>query len=133
MSDERDDLAPAEDAPALPGEHRGGFSRALTAPTEIVAGTAEPQLRWAPAPEAPPSRWAAAWSLVFAIIGLVASFFVGWAFPVGLIAIVLAVIALRHPWESRGVAIWAMCLACASLVYSAGWLWWAWSQGDLFS
>jgi hypothetical protein len=44
----------------------------------------------------------------------------------------LAVVALRRPWESRAVAVWALCLSLLSLAYSAGWLWWASTQGPLF-
>ena len=51
----------------------------------------------------------------------------GIAFVVG-----LAVIALRRPWESRSIAAWALCLSLLSLLYSAGWLWWASTQGPLF-
>ncbi len=40
--------------------------------------------------------------------------------------------ALRRPWESRALAVWALCLSVVSLVYSAGWLWWASTQGPLF-
>lgn len=64
----------------------------------------------------------ASWALGIALIGLVGSFFVGWGFPVGLAAIVVAVIALRRPWESRSVAVWALVLGVLSVVYSAGWL-----------
>jgi hypothetical protein len=39
---------------------------------------------------------------------------------------------VRRPWESRSIAVWALCLSALSLVYSAGWLWWASTQGPLF-
>ncbi len=64
----------------------------------------------------------ASWALGIALVGLAASFFVGWGFPLGLAAIVVATIALRRPWESRSVAVWALALGVLSVVYSAGWL-----------
>lgn len=128
------DAAPGDAAPgdaALPGAHRGGFSREFTAPTDIIVPQ-HAEVQWAPQPAAPLPR-SAGWALVFAILGLAVSFIVGWGFLIGLLGVVLSVVALRRPWESRGVAIWAMCLSLLSLLYSAGWLWWAASQGDLFS
>lgn len=147
--------APAADvpgeAPPLPGEHRGGFHRPLTGPVELTtavhppapgsdpdAGDAVPvevpvtaDVRWAPEPAAPLPR-SAPWALTFAILGLAVSLVVGWGFLIGLLAVGLAIVALRRPWESRGLAVWALCLAILSLVYSAGWLWWASTQGPLF-
>ncbi|WP_052226237.1 hypothetical protein [Microbacterium mangrovi] len=64
----------------------------------------------------------ASWALGIAIVGLGVSFFVGWGFPLGLAAIVVAIVALRRPWESRFVAIWALALGVLSVIYSAGWL-----------
>ena len=43
-----------------------------------------------------------------------------------------AIAALRRPWESRSLAVWALCLSLVSVIYSAGWLWWASTQGPLF-
>lgn len=85
---------------------------------------------WDPAaaPTAAPDldRGFAGWALAFAIVGLVVSFFVGWGFVIGVVAIVLGIMALRHPRDSRAVAVWAIVLATLSLVYSAGWLIFAW-------
>uniref|UniRef100_UPI003736DA74 hypothetical protein n=1 Tax=Microbacterium sp. TaxID=51671 RepID=UPI003736DA74 len=134
-----DDVARAPAAPTLPGEHRGGFRREMTQPLPIAPplevhpdpSTAEPSVHWIhPPPTLPRS---AGWALLFGILGLILSFFVGWAFPVGLLGAVLAIIALRRPWESRELAVWALALSLVSLVYSAGWLWWAHSQGALFA
>lgn len=88
---------------------------------ESAAGTRE--VRGVPASPRPARR--ASRALTVAIVGLVLSLVVGWAFPVGVVALVLAIRALRRPGESRGVAVWALCLSLLSLVYSAGWLWWA--------
>ena len=115
MSGQRDDEASG--SPALGGE------------TPEFAPTSE--LRWAPEPPAPLPR-SAPWALTFAVLGLVVALFVGWGFLIGMLAAGLAVVALRRPWESRAVAVWALCLALLSLVYSAGWLWWASTQGPLF-
>lgn len=131
------DVAAGETA-ALPGEHRGGFQRALTQPVDVAAPSsgvaAEPELRevrWAPQPPAPLPR-SAAWALTFAILGLIVSLLVGWGFLIGVVGAALAVAALRRPWENRGIAVWALCLSVLSLLYSAGWLWWASTQGPLF-
>ena len=85
----------------------------------------------APAP-APAPTHLGSWALTFAVVGLAVSLLVGWGFLIGLVGVVLAILALRRPWESRPVAVWALCLSALSLVYSAGWLWWASTQGPLF-
>jgi hypothetical protein len=64
----------------------------------------------------------ASWALAVGLVALAVSFFVGWGFPLGLAAIVVAVVAVRRPWESRAVAVWALVLGALSVVYSAGWL-----------
>ncbi|GAA3632956.1 hypothetical protein GCM10022200_14970 [Microbacterium awajiense] len=122
------DVDVTADASQLPGSHRGGFSRLPTAPVPLTQRNDDlegaPDVRWAePAP--PPSRGMAGWALGFSIVGLLVSMFVGWGFPIGLVAIVTAVIALRRPLESRAVAVWALVLGGVSLLYSAGWLVWA--------
>lgn len=135
-----DDVARAPVTTALPGEHRGGFQREMTQPLPVApplevhpdpAEASDPQVHWIhPPPTLPRS---AGWGLLFGILGLTLSFFVGWGFPVGLIGLVLAILALRRPWERRETAVWALALSVASLVFSAGWLWWAHSQGALFA
>lgn len=90
----------------------------------------EPEVRWAPPPEVLPRS--APWALTFAVLGLIVSMLVGWGFLIGLVGAVLAIMAIRRPWESRAVAVWALCLSLLSLAYSAGWLWWASTQGPLF-
>lgn len=129
-------LAPTDTA--LPGAHRGGFRRELTQPLPVAPPlavhpdpdeAAAPDVRWIPpAPVLPRS---AGWSLLFGSLALVLACFVGWGFPVGVIGAVLAVLALRRPWEKRETAFWGLGLSIASLAYSAGWLWWAASQGAL--
>lgn len=134
------DVAPADSA-ALPGAHRGGFQREFTEPVPVAAPvdvdaaaaaswTPEPDVRWVPAPPVLPRS--APWALTFAVVGLIVSLVVGWGFLIGIVGAVFAVVALRRPWESRAVAVWALCLSLLSLAYSAGWLWWASTQGPLF-
>ncbi|MFS0868152.1 hypothetical protein AB3M83_12565 [Microbacterium sp. 179-B 1A2 NHS] len=139
------DVARVPSTPVLPGEHRGGFRRELTQPLPIapplevhpepglVTGellNPDPQVHWIhPPPTLPHS---AGWSLLAGVLGLILSFFVGWGFPIGLLGAVLAILAIRRPWENREMAVWALTLNLASLVYSAGWLWWASTQGPLF-
>lgn len=131
------DVAPVEAESALPGSHRGGFDRWPTGPVEVAPITSAPDLDapllWAPAEPAPPSRGVAAWALGFAITALIVSMFVGWGFPIGLVAIVTAIVALRRPLESRMAAVWALVLGAVSLVYSAGWLLFAATRTDLLS
>lgn len=94
---------------------------------------AEPEWATAPAPSADSALpRSGAWALVFGILGLAVSFLVGWGFLIGLVGAGLAIAALRRPWESRQLAVWALCLSLVSVVYSAGWLWWASTQGPLF-
>lgn len=126
-----DDVAAVNADSALPGEHRGGFSRAMTEPVPVAEShTATVDVQWAPV--AAPMPRSAAWALTFAILGLIVSFLVGWGFLIGLVGAGLAIAALRRPWESRGLAVWALCLSVLSLLFSAGWLWWASTQGPLF-
>lgn len=125
-----EDVDPAGDAPALPGEHRGGFQRAMTEPVPITQPI-HTEVRWAPPPPAPLPR-SAGWAMTFAVLGLLVSFLVGWGFLIGLVGAGFAIVALRRPWERRGLAQWALCLSLLSLVFSAGWLWWASTQANLF-
>ncbi|HET6302316.1 hypothetical protein [Microbacterium sp.] len=124
------DVALVGEAPRLPGEHRGGFGRLPTAPIDITpAPVHSADAEWAPTP-APAPRTLSAWALACSIIGLAASLVVGWAFPIGLIGIVLGIVALRRPLESSAVAAWAIVLGTLSVLYSAGWLIYAaWEVG----
>lgn len=120
------DVSPVTGDGQLPGVHRGGFARLPTEPIGITLQSApaepgtEPVVQY-PSPQAPPRGFAAG-ALIFAILGLVVSLFVGWGFPLGMVAIALAIVALRRPFESRGLAVWAIMLGAVSIVYSIGWL-----------
>ena len=84
-------------------------------------------------PENPaPHRGLAAWALAFSIGGLLGSIFVGWGFPIGLVGVISAILALRRPLESRAMAVWALVLGVISVLYSAGWLLYAASRANLF-
>ena len=123
---------------ALPGAHRGGFLRLPTAPvaitTEVAPGLpGEDGLaseHW-DMTQPPLRRGLGAWALGFSIVGLVVSLFVGWGFPIGVVGVVAAILALRRPLESRAVAVWALVLGAVSILYSAGWLLYAASQATL--
>lgn len=128
------EVAAVEVESVLPGYHRGGFQRLPTAPVDVTSQSApadpdgdqpEPVLQWALPQPAPPARGLAAWALAFAVLALIASFFVGFGFPLGIVAIVAGVLALRRPLESRPVAVWAIVLGALSILYSAGWLFFA--------
>ncbi|MEV8266893.1 hypothetical protein [Microbacterium sp. NPDC076911] len=126
------DVAEANVASDMPGAHRGGFSRLPTAPTAVQSQTAPaepgtetnpvPFAQWVMPPPAQPYRGLAAWALAFSIFGLIVSMFVGWGFPIGVVGIVLAIMALFRPFEPRAVAIWALVLGIWSVLYSIGWL-----------
>lgn len=124
------DIDLAQDASPLPGAHRGGFQRLPTAPVAVTVETApaepggefDPDAgTWQPE-ESAFHRGLAGWALAFAIVGLLVSMFVGWGFPIGLVAVASAIIALRRPLENRAVAVWAIVLGTLSILYSAGWL-----------
>lgn len=125
----------------LPGSHRGGFFRLPTAPVAVTVQSApdEPvgdltaaSAQWLAADEPGIHKGLAGWALAFAIIGLAVSLFVGWGFPIGLVAVVSAVLALRRPLENRAVAVWAIVIGAMSILYSAGWLMYAAMRANLF-
>ncbi|GAA1469976.1 hypothetical protein [Microbacterium thalassium] len=129
------DVDSRADTSRLPGQHRGGFSRLPTAPVDVTVRTGpEPDTatNWAQTPQAGPQRGLAGWALMFAVLGLAVSMFVGWGFPIGLVGVASGILALRRPTENRALAGWAVVLGTASLIYSAGWLWFAASQANLF-
>lgn len=130
------DVALADEASPLPGAHRGGFRRLPTAPIPVTSQTAPAEpgtedtppsaaAQWLMPPTDPPQRGLAAWALASSIVGLVVSLFVGWGFPIGLVGVVSAILALRRPLESRAVAVWALAIGVVSILYSAGWLFYA--------
>ncbi|MCH6231788.1 hypothetical protein MK786_13640 [Microbacterium sp. CFH 31415] len=132
------DVSLADEASPLPGAHRGGFLRLPTAPVDVTSqsappepGTEEPAAQWLMPPTDPPHRGFAGWALASSIAGLVVSLFVGWGFPIGLVGVVTAILALRRPLESRPVAIWALVLGVVSILYSAGWLFYAAAQASI--
>ncbi|MDQ7878408.1 DUF4190 domain-containing protein [Microbacterium sp. QXD-8] len=134
------DVDIAQDASPLPGAHRGGFQRLPTAPVAVTVETApaEPGGEFTPdatswqATDSAFHSGLAGWALAFAVVGLLVSMFVGWGFPIGLVAVVSAIIALRRPLENRAVAIWAIALGTLSILYSAGWLLYTAMRADLF-
>lgn len=133
------DVDAAAQASPLPGAHRGGFSRLPTAPIDVTMQSAPSEpggeyvpADWTPAADVSTQRGLAGWALGFAIIGVIVSLFVGWGFPIGLVAVVTAIVALRRPIESRAVAVWALVLGVVSILYSAGWLLYAALRADLF-
>jgi hypothetical protein len=129
----------AEEASPLPGAHRGGFRRLPTAPIPVTVqsapvepGTEEdaPSVQWLASGEPAMHRGLAGWALTFAIVGLV-SLFVGWGFPIGLVAVICAILALRRPLESRAMGVWAIAIGVVSILYSAGWLLYAATRANL--
>ena len=92
---------------------------------DVAVATAHEAPRRSPRPVVGP------WALGLAIVSLAASFVGGWMLPLGLIAIVTAIVASRRPVERRGIVVWAIVLGALSVLYSAGWLLWAASRAGL--
>ena len=137
-----EDVALADEASPLPGAHRGGFLRLPTAPIAVTSQSAPvepgtedepeaPTVQWLMPPTAAPYRGLAGWALAFSIAGLVVSLFVGWGFPIGLVGVVSAILALRRPLESRAVAVWALAVGTVSILFSAGWLFYAAARASI--
>ncbi|RKT36198.1 hypothetical protein DEU34_0709 [Microbacterium sp. AG1240] len=99
-----------------------GDDEAVTHAPPLVATATTPR---APRPVVGP------WALGLAVVSLAASFVGGWMLPLGLVAIVTAIVASRRPVERRGVVVWAIVLGALSVLYSAGWLLWAASRAGL--
>lgn len=125
-------------AARLPGARRDGYTRLPTGPVSV-----EPVVVSGPDVDAPPreTEWRpstepiavdetrlAPWALMAAIVALAASFFVGWAVPVAVVAVIAAIMSLRRPVENRAIARWALVLGLCATVYSLGWLVWAGMQ-----
>lgn len=124
-------------AATLPGAHRGGFATPPTAPVDLPLPEPVEPVGFVPAagtvtlPVSTSASWnPGSYALLFSICGLVASLVVGWLFPLGIIGIVFAGIALRRPGQRRRGA-WGLALGLMSLAYSAGWLVYAAVQGGL--
>jgi hypothetical protein len=120
------------DIPAVVDPEPGAHTPDAHAPdAPDAASQTSPELAWAPpAPRRPPAL--AGWALAVAITGLIVSLVVGWGFPVGIIAIVTAIGALRRPGRRRQAAGWALALGILSILYSALWIAVAASRGALF-
>ena len=124
----------------------GRFARLPTAPTAVTAesggdhaaeGQVVRDVAWTPSDgsELRPRRREARlapWALLAAVVALVASCFVGWGIPLGILAAIAAILSLRRPAESRRMSIWALVLALVSCLYSIGWLVWAAYSSGLF-
>lgn len=79
-------------------------------------------------PTPPPPPPLAPWGLALSILALLAALFTGWLLPLGVVAVVVSVLSLRRPLDSRRVAGWALALSVLSLAFSVGWLVWGFSQ-----
>lgn len=124
-------------AARLPGARRDGYTKLPTGPVGIepvvVSGPdidAPHETEWEPSAGTDPidDTRLAPWALLAAIVALGASFFVGWGIPVGVVAVIAAIMSLRRPVESRAIARWALVLGLCATVYSLGWLVWAGMQ-----
>jgi hypothetical protein len=126
------DVAAVPAASRIPGAPAPGYGRLPTAPVAMVAyGPSENDTgQWPGVEPTAPRAVVGPWALGLAIVALAASLVVGWMLPLGLTAIIVAIVALRRPVERRSVGTWALVLAGASVLYSAGWLLWAaWRAG----
>lgn len=125
------DLVTPDPSARIAGDLRRPLNRFPTDPIGVVsdapglADSGEVADAWAPTP-APASRpRLAGWALGVAIVALVGSWFVGWGIPVALIAVGMAVTALRRPAEPHTIAVWALMLGVCATAFSLGWLIWA--------
>jgi hypothetical protein len=126
------DVAPVPAASRIPGAPAPGYGRLPTAPVATAAyGPSENDTgEWTAVEPVAPRPVVGPWALGLAIVALAASLVVGWMLPLGLVAIIVAIVALRRPVERRGVGVWALVLGAVSVLYSAGWLLWAaWRAG----
>ncbi|WP_285040810.1 DUF4190 domain-containing protein [Plantibacter sp. LMC-P-059a] len=71
---------------------------------------------------APTSTTRSTWSLVSGIVGLVVSIFVGWGFPLSIVAIFLGFGARRREPGARGRALTGLVTGFVGLACSIGWL-----------
>lgn len=116
---------------SMPGASKG-YGKLPTAPVPVnelsVPDAEEFAARgWTPTPQAEPTDDArlAPWALFAAIVALATSMFVGWGLPVGIVAVIAAIMTLRRPIENRGMALWALVLGLFATLFSTGWLIWA--------
>lgn len=83
-----------------------------------------------PAPSAvyvdsdPPAVPIAGFTFIASFLAMVISCFVAWALPLALIVLVMAVIAVRRPFENRSFAWWALVMSALAVIYSTVWLVW---------
>ncbi len=122
--------------PTVRIEDFGAYTVSYAQPT-VSAPVSDARTELAPVPLTRKQRAAiaktprlAAIALGLAVVALVSSFFFGWGIPVALAAVVVAVLALRRPAESRPVAMWALLLGLLASVFSIGWLIWLSMQLD---
>lgn len=122
--------APGATAPDANASDSDGAATPVM-PTHVP--TAELLVQWAPPtpPQTRPRGVVASWALSLAVLALVVSLIFGWGLPVGLTAVVLAVVALFRAAENRSVAKWALWLGVISVVYSTGWAIWMLVQLDI--
>lgn len=118
-------VVPAPEAPVPGAGSRsasatpGGSLGAPTAPTPAVAPPLSTRgLR------ASRGR-TAAWSMTLSMLALVASWFVLWALPLGVVGVVLAINALAAHRAKRQLAWWGLGLGLGSILCSAFWIVWA--------
>ena len=110
----------------MPGSARDGYHELPTGP--VITATSGPvdgeTVPWDQDTDATSRASIGPWALGLAILALITSFFVGWMLPLGVVAVIGAILALRR-FESRPIAVWALVLGALAVVYSIGWLVWA--------
>lgn len=126
-----DDVRDADGARDIAGPSDSGE---VVIVTEKYVATGELLVQWAPPiaaevprPRAFDGKALAAWALALAIVALIASLFTGWALPLAVGAVAVGIVSARRP-VGRGIAGWAIALGVVAAIYSAGWLWWMFTQ-----
>ncbi|WP_105566305.1 hypothetical protein [Microbacterium halophytorum] len=71
-----------------------------------------------------PKRAFASVALTCAMFGLSMSWFMPWAMPVSILAVVLGSVALSRDWEDRAIAGWALGLGIVGTLSAAFWAGW---------
>lgn len=66
----------------------------------------------------------AGFTFVASFLAMVLACFVAWALPLALIVLLMALIAVRRPYENRVFAWWALVMALIATTYSTVWLIW---------
>lgn len=121
---EADGAGDAETLEALLGQED---DRPRSRAEERAAREAKPAAREEPKTWKP-RRQVASLALTFSMFGLSMSWFMPWAAPASLVAVILGTIAVCRRWDDRAAGGWALGLGLAGLAASGFWVYWIWHE-----